>query len=156
MKLLFKQKFFSWFDSYNIFDESGNTVYTVKGQLAWGHCFKIYDKNHKEVGMIKERIITLLPKFEIYMNGNYAGSICKKLSLFIPRYEIDFMGWNVSGGILEWNYSIYNRDGGTVADISKKLFNFTDTYEIDVKDNKNALSALMFVLAIDAEKCSRN
>lgn len=156
MKLLFKQKFFSWFDSYNIFDESGNTVYTVKGQLAWGHCFKIYDKNHKEVGMIKERIITLLPKFEIYMNGNYVGSICKKLSLFIPRYEIDFMGWNVSGGILEWNYSIYNRDGGTVADISKKLFNFTDTYEIDVKDNKNALSALMFVLAIDAEKCSRN
>ncbi|MCQ2590382.1 MAG: LURP-one-related family protein [Treponema sp.] len=156
MKLLFKQKFFSWFDSYNIFDESGNTVYTVKGQLSWGHCFKIFDKNHEEVGKIKERIITLLPKFEIYMNGDYIGSIRKRLSLFIPRYEIDFMDWDVSGGILEWNYSIYDRNHNTVADISKKLLNFTDTYEIDVKDEKNALSALMFVLAIDAEKCSRN
>ena len=31
-----------------------------------------------------------------------------------------------------------------------------DTYVIDVQDPGNALNALMFVLAIDAEKCSRN
>ena len=43
MKLIFKQRFFSWFDSYDIYSESGETVYTVKGQLAWGHCLKIYD-----------------------------------------------------------------------------------------------------------------
>lgn len=32
----------------------------------------------------------------------------------------------------------------------------TDQYVIDVYDPQNALIALMFVLAIDAEKCSRN
>ena len=32
----------------------------------------------------------------------------------------------------------------------------TDTYVIDVQDSGNALDVLMFVLAIDAEKCSRN
>ena len=26
MKLLFKQRFFSWFDSYDIYDEAGNTA----------------------------------------------------------------------------------------------------------------------------------
>ncbi len=36
MKLLFRQRFFSWFDSYDIYDEDGNTVYVVKGQLSWG------------------------------------------------------------------------------------------------------------------------
>ena len=30
------------------------------------------------------------------------------------------------------------------------------TYVIDVQDPGNALDALMFVLAIDAEKCSRH
>lgn len=35
MKLLFKQKFFSWFDSYNIFDEAGNVFFHVEGQLSW-------------------------------------------------------------------------------------------------------------------------
>ena len=35
MRLLFKQRLFSWFDSYDIYDEAGNTVYTVEGTLAW-------------------------------------------------------------------------------------------------------------------------
>lgn len=156
MILRFKQRLFSWFDSYDIYDENGNTAYTVKGQLAWGHCFKIYDSMGREVGMLKEKIITLLPKFEIYMNGNFVGSIKKNLSLFIPRYEIDFLDWDVVGGVMEWNYSIYDRARRTIAVITKKLFNFTDTYEIDVRDSKDALSALLLVLAIDAEKCSRN
>ena len=37
MKLLFKQRLFSWFDSYDIYDEAGTPVYTVQGRLAWGH-----------------------------------------------------------------------------------------------------------------------
>ena len=36
MRLYFKQRFFSWFDSYDIYDEAGNTVFTVEGQLSWG------------------------------------------------------------------------------------------------------------------------
>ena len=43
MKLLFKQRLFSWFDSYDIYDEAGNTVYVVKGQFSWGHKLAIYD-----------------------------------------------------------------------------------------------------------------
>ena len=43
MKLLLKQRFFSWFDSYDIYDEAGNTVYVVKGELSWGHLLRIYD-----------------------------------------------------------------------------------------------------------------
>ena len=38
MKLLFKQRLFSWLDSYDIYDENEQTVYVVKGQLAIGHC----------------------------------------------------------------------------------------------------------------------
>ncbi len=32
----------------------------------------------------------------------------------------------------------------------------TDQYVIDVANSQDSLAALMFVLAIDAEKCSRN
>ena len=45
MKLLFKQKMFSWLDSYDIYNEQGEVVFTVKGQLDWGHCLKIYDSS---------------------------------------------------------------------------------------------------------------
>ena len=58
---------------------------------------------------------------------------------------------------MEWDYSILDRSGYSIARVSKDLFHMTDTYYIiDVQDSGNALDALMFVLAIDAEKCSRN
>ena len=43
-----------------------------------------------------------------------------------------------------------------IAIIDKELWNWTDTYTIDVADPNDALCALMVVLAIDAEKCSRD
>ena len=155
MKLLFKQRLFSWFDSYDIYDEDGNSVYTVKGQLSWGHCLKIYDADDHEVGTIQERILTLLPKFEVYLGNQYVGNISKEFSFFTPRFNIDYNGWHVEGDFFEWDYSILDQSGRQIAEVSKQLFNWTDTYVIDVQNPNDALGALMLVLAIDAEKCSR-
>ena len=155
MKLLFKQRFFSWFDSYDIYDEAGNTMFVVKGELAWGHLLRIYDANGREIGCIKEKILTWLPKFEMYIGDRYAGCISKELTFFTPKYNIDYNGWHVEGDWLEWDYSIINSAGQNVASVSKELWNWTDTYVIDVSNSQDAVYALMLVLAIDAEKCSR-
>ena len=155
MKLLFKQRFFSWFDSYDIYNEAGQTVYTVKGQLSWGHCLKIYDAQGREIGTVKERILTWLPKFEMYLGDRYIGCISKEFTFFRPKYHIDCNGWHVDGDWLEWDYTIYDGAGQRVANVSKELWNWTDTYVIDVSEPQDALCALMLVLAIDAEKCSR-
>ena len=157
MKLYFKQRFFTWFDSYDIYDADENTLYTVEGQLTWGHCLKIFDAAGNEVGCVKQKVLTFLPCFALYgENDTYLGCIQKEFSLFTPRSDIDFNGWHVEGSFMEWDYTIADENGNTVATISKELFHWTDTYVIDVTDAKNALHALMFVLAIDAEKCSRN
>lgn len=155
MRLLFKQKLFSWLDSYDIFDEAGETVYTVKGKLSFGHCFKIYSASGEELGTVKQKIFTFLPKFEIYQGNNLIGSISKEFSFLKPKYNIDFNGWHVEGNWFEWEYNIVNTLGATVATISKQIFNWTDTYAIDVVNPSDALLALMLVIAIDAEKCSR-
>lgn len=155
MKLLFKQRFFSWFDSYDIYDESGNTLYTVKGQLAWGHKLQIYDAAGVNVGTVRQVVFALLPRFEVYIGGQFVGSISKRFSLFKPKYDIDFMGWTVQGNFIEWDYTISDSHGAVVATIGKEIFNWTDTYSINVEP-QNALYALAFTLAIDAEKCSRN
>lgn len=116
MKLLFKQRFFSWFDSYDIYDEGGRTVFTVEGKLGWGHVLHVLDAGGRHVGTVREKVLTLFePKFEIFTGADeYIGCI------------------------------------------TKELFNWTDTYSIDVVRPENALCALMLVLAIDAEKCSSN
>ena len=155
MKLLFRQRAFSWFDSYDIYDENENTVYVVKGQLSWGHCLKIYDpEEQQELGTVKEEILTWLPKFELYVGDRCVGEIRKEFTLFRPSFSLDFCGWTVDGSFMEWDYTI--QDGPRqVASISKELFHWTDTYVLDITYPKDALYVLMFVLAIDAEKCSR-
>ena len=156
MKLLFKQRFFSWFDSYDIYDEAGNTVYVVKGEFAWGHQLRIYDASGNAIGCVKQKIWTWLPKFEMYVGDNYIGCISKEFTFFKPRYNIECNGWQVEGSWLEWDYTITNPYGQCVATVSKELWKWTDTYVIDVVNPQDSLCALMLVLAIDAEKCSRD
>lgn len=156
MKLLFKQRLFSWFDSYDIYNENGETVFTVEGKMSWGHKLHILNRRGEHIATVKQVVLTWLPRFELYEGERYIGSIKKQFSFLTPRYEIDFNGWSISGDFLEWDYDILNSSGQVIATVSKELFNFTDTYTIDTVNDKDALLALMVTLAIDAEKCSRN
>ena len=154
MRLLFKQRMFSWFDSYDIYDEMGNTVFTVEGRLSWGHCLHINDAMGRHIATLQEKIFTFLPQFELYIEENYVGCIKKEFTFFKPRFVIDCNGWEIDGEWLEWDYTI--TDGQrSVATISKEPFHLTDQYVIDVVEPDEALAVLLVVLAIDAEKCSR-
>ena len=87
MKLLFKQRAFAWFDSYDIYDENENTVYIVKGQLSWGHCLKIFDASEEnELGTVKEQIFSWWPQFELYEGSDCIGTLKKEpWGWFKPR-----------------------------------------------------------------------
>ena len=156
MKLLFKQRFFSWLDSYDIYDAAGNTIFTVEGKLSWGHRLHVLDADGRHVATLQERVFTFLPQFEIYIEDQYVGCIRKEFSFFVPKFTIDCNDWEVDGEWLEWDYRITSPSQGHIATVSKEVFNWTDTYVIDVTEEGNILGALMVVLAIDAEKCSRN
>ena len=156
MKLLFKQRFFSWLDSYDIYTEDGQVFATVEGRLAWGHLLKVFAPGGQEIGTVKEKVLTLLPQFEIWMGEQYVGRIVKEFSFLRPKFSTDFNGWTVDGDWLEWDYGIFDAQGRQVAQISKEIWNWTDTYVLDVAQPKDAVAVLMLVLAIDAEKCSRS
>ena len=154
MRLNFKQRFFSWLDSYDIYDEDGNTVFTVEGKLSWGHCLHINDAYGSHIGTLQEKVFTFLPQFEIYIQDQYVGCIKKEFSFFKPQFTIDFNGWQVDGDFWQWEYQVTDPAGGVVMQASKQLFNWTDTYTLDIRRETDALLCLMIVLAIDAAKCS--
>ena len=156
MKLIFKQRMFAWFDSYDIYDEQENVCFSVEGQLSWGRCLHVLNARGEHVGTLKQRVLTFLPRFEIYFGEEYVGCLTKEISFFRSNFSMDYNGWSVDGDFLGWDYRILNASGSLVATVSKELFRMTDTYVIDVVDAEDALSALMVVLAIDAEKDSRN
>ena len=105
--------------------------------------------------MVKEEVLTFLPRFDLYVGENCIGQIKKEFTFFKPAFRLDCNGWEVQGNFWEWDYQVL--DGSReVMTVSKELFHWTDTYVLDIADPADALVCLMIVLAIDAEKCSRN
>ena len=155
MKLLFKQRFFSWLDSYDIYYEDGSVAYTVEGRLAWGHKLVISGPDGCELATVCEEVLTFLPRFTLYLGEREIGQVKKELTFFSPSFRMDCRGWQIDGDFLQWDYTIADAQGELIATISKELFHWTDTYVLDVKEPENALYVLMIALAIDAARCSQ-
>ena len=155
MRLLIKQRVFSWTDSYDVYDEEGKPKYFVKAEfLSLGHQRHVYDCNWQEIGVIHQKLLTFLPAFEIEVGGIVKGEIQKQFTLFCTKYEIDYNGWRVEGDFLGWDYDVYN-GCSSIIHISKQLLSWGDTYAIDINDPADELDGLMLVIAIDAANCTQ-
>ena len=155
MRLLIKQRVFSWTDSYDVYDEYGNRKYFVKAEfLTLGHQIHVYDMQNREVGCIRQKLLTLLPEFRIEMDGVECGSIQKKFTFLRPKYEVDCNGWRVEGDFLGWDYDVY-AGCSSVGHISKELFHWGETYTINILNPEDEIPALMLVIAIDAANCTQ-
>ena len=157
MYLRIRQRIFSWTDSYDVYDDSGEAKYEVKGKFfSLGHQIHVYDKRTgEEVGSIHEKLFTFLPEFEIVIGGNVQGTVRKQFTLFMPRYEVDYRGWDVEGDFMGWDYRVL-RGGTEVMSISKEIFNWTDTYVLQYDNPANEMPGLLLVIAIDAANCHKN
>lgn len=157
MQLLIKQRVFSWSDTYDVYDESGEARYFIKAEIfTFGHQIHVYDKRSgEEVGSIHQKLLTFLPQFEIVIGGRTVGTIRKELTFFIPRYHVDFRGWEVEGDFMNWDYRAV-RNGRTVLSIYKQLFRWGDTYVLEYGDVGDEIPGLLLAIAIDAVNCSND
>ena len=154
MKLLIKQRVFSWTDKYDIYDEDGNVRYFVKGEFfSLGHRLHIYDADGNEVGLVRQKLMTILPVFELEEDGHVIGRVERRFSMFKPKYDVDFRGWRAEGDFLQWEYEVWQACS-MVMRITRKILFWGDTYVLDIADPADELYGLMLVLAIDAANCS--
>ena len=73
MQMLFKQRAFSWFDSYDIYDADGNTLFTVEGQPSWGHCLHILNAGGEHIGTVKQKLMTSVSYTHLTLPTNSLG-----------------------------------------------------------------------------------
>lgn len=156
MKLLIKQRVFSWSDTYDVYDENGNPKYFVKNEIfALLHRIHVSDMQGNEIGIIKQNFTLFIPHFEVEIGGRPYGEIEKQFTFFKPKYDLNYNGWRCEGDFMAWNYDVYS-GCSAVVHISKKLFCWGDTYVIDILNPADKIMALMLVIAIDAANCSQN
>ncbi len=151
MQLKIKQRFMSFGDTYDIFNEMGDPKYFVKQKvLAFGKQIHIYNKgNGEEVGAIKEKLLAFMPTFRAFIGEREVGQVKREVSLISRRYSVDFLGWDVDGDILGLDYTVRQGDR-VVMRVSRELFECTDTYIVDYANPADEIPALLLALTIDA------
>lgn len=157
MELLIKQRVFAWSDTYDVYDGNGNPRYYVRGEiLSLGHQIHVYRHDTgEEVGSIRQRLLTLLPRFDVRIGGREVGTVSREFSLFVPSYHVDYLNWSVEGDLFSWNYQVY-QGSREVMSIEKEWLTWGDTYVLRFSDPGFELPGLMLVLAIDAANCGND
>lgn len=156
MKLYIKQKVFSWVDRFTVYDEAGADKYYVEGELfSWGKKLHILDTAGNEAAYIQQKVMSLLPRFFVYVNGEERAEIVKRFTFFFPQYEIAGLDWQIDGDFWNHDYEI-TKNGRPIVRIAKEWFTWGDSYVLDIADGADEIVALAVVLAIDAVQQAGN
>ncbi len=150
MKLYIKQKVFSWGDKFTVKDAAGTDRYFVEGEVfSLGKKLHVYDRNHQEVALIQQKLLTWMPRYSVVIGGTEVAQVVRKFTFFRPQYAIEGLGWEVDGDFFAHDYQVH-QSGRAIACISKEWMTWGDSYELDIADSANEVIALAVVLTIDA------
>ena len=151
MKLYIKQRVFSWKDKFSVFDENENLQYFAESEIfTFGKKLHLFDACGMQVSFISETVTLFMPRFSIIRNGEEVAEVVREFTFFRPKYRIDGLGWRCEGDVFDHDYVLLDRNGFTVATVSKAWFTWGDAYEIDITMDSDPVIALAVVLVIDA------
>jgi uncharacterized protein YxjI len=139
-------------DDYWIEDSAGNRAFRVDGKAArLRDTWILEDADGREVARIKEKAIAVRNTIKIDVGGCEA-QVKKALVGLRDRFNISVDGGEdlkAHGNVVDHEYEI-ERDGQTVAEISKKWFRLRDTYGVEVRSGVDPALILAITVAIDA------
>ncbi len=139
-------------DDYWIENDSGDRVFKVDGKVArLRDTWKLEDRDGNDVAVIREKMLSIRDAITIETNGTQA-KVKKALVGIRDRFHVEVEHGDdlkVHGNIVDHEYEI-ERDGDTVAKISKKWFRVRDTYGVEIYDPTITPLILAITVAVDA------
>ena len=139
-------------DDYWIEDGSGRRVFKVDGKaVRVRDTFVLRDASGEEAAKIQERKVRVRDSMEIERPGGNA-TVHKALVGVRDRFKSDVDGgsdMSAHGNVVDHEYEI-ERDGDTVATVSKKWFRIRGTYGVEISPGQDDALILAITVCIDA------
>lgn len=139
-------------DDYWIEDDAGERRFKVNGKVARVRdTWALEDRHGSRVATIRERKLSVRDAIKIDLGGREA-TVKKALVGLRDRFHVEVEhgeDLKVHGNIVDHEYEI-ERDGDTVAHISKKWFRVRDTYGVQVDPDDDVVLLLAVTVAVDA------
>jgi uncharacterized protein YxjI len=157
MRYHLRERAWSLTEAFVIRDDASHPVFEVKGKFFHiGDDLVMFDRRtHQELVHIKQRVLSLLPRYEIYRNGQHWATMHEQLRLFGERFKVEGsngMMFHVNGDIWRWNFTITDASGQLMGNVSRQLSLFRDSYAVDVAPNVDAPFILALAIVIEMVK----
>ena len=148
-----REKVFAIGDDFWIETDDGRRAYKVNGKaLRIRSTFVIEGPSGDELLKIQEKKLHIRDTMKIEHDGDTVATVKKALiSPLRERFNIDVeRGGELSakGNIVDHEYEI-ERDGNTIAEVSKKWFRVRDTYGVEIRGGEDEALILAITVAID-------
>jgi uncharacterized protein YxjI len=148
-----RERMFRMGEDSDITDEAGQPVLHVDGKVMSLHNrLVLQDPSGREAGQVHRKLAALRPAYEITIGGQDVAEVRKHLfTPFGERFTIDVRGagdLEINGDLLSHEFTI-ERDGQTVAAISRRWLTVTTSYTVDVAPGEDDVLILASVLALD-------
>jgi uncharacterized protein YxjI len=148
-----RQKIFCFGDDYIVKDEAGTDRFLIDGRaLSFGDKLSFQDMSGRELAFIRQKLLSWGPTYEIWYGENLAAVVKKALFTFLNcRFSVDVPGpddLEAMGNFLDMEYQ-FTREGTVVATVSKRWFQISDTYGIEVAAGEDDVLILASTVVID-------
>jgi uncharacterized protein YxjI len=148
-----RERMFRMGEDSDITGQAGQPVLHVDGKVMSLHNRLILrDPAGREAGQVHRKLAALRPTYEITIDGKDVAEVRKHLfTAFGDRFTIDVHGageMEIDGDLLSHEFTI-ERDGQTVATVSKRWLSVADSYTVDVAPGEDHVLILASVLALD-------
>ena len=154
-ELYIKQKVFSLSEKFTIKDQQEQDVYYVEGSfMKIPKTFSIMNTTRDEVALITKKMLSLLPKFFVEVNGREVVTIKKEFSFFKARYTIDAADIEVQGNWWDMNFQVLQQ-GEVFGIVKKEWFTWGDSYKVQILNEEMEAIIIAFVVAIDCVKADQ-
>lgn len=152
MRYMIKEKFWSLGNDFTITDENGTPVYRIDGKaFSWGDDLSFQDMAGNELARIKQKLLSLKPKYEIHRGGQLFAEVVKEFTWFGKEFSLDVPGpndYSIKGQFWRHEYT-FRRSGEVVAVVSKAIWSWADTYGVEISDGEDDVSILCAAVVID-------
>lgn len=146
-----RQRALSIGDDYWIEDDAGNKAFKVNGKaLRMRNTWVLEDLGGGEAATIEEHHLGR-DKVVIEIAGR-TTTVKKALIGIRDRFDVDVelgKALKVHGRITDHEYEV-ERDGDTVATVSKKWFRVRETYGVEIRRPEDTVLLLAVTVAVDA------
>ena len=149
-----RQKILSIGDDYWIENAEGQRVYRVDGKaLRLRHTLDLEDADGAKLCRVQTRVIHIRDTMDIDgPDGDPIARVHKALITPLrDRWKVDVQAgpdMEIHGNIVDHEYEI-ERDGDTIATVSKKWFRVRDTYGVEIAEEQD--DALLLAIAVAVE-----